>query len=229
MRLVIFGPSGTGKGTQATKLVSRFDVPHLSTGNMLRAAIAGGSPIAEAVDSTIARGESVGDELMLALVSERQTQEDTRNGFVLDGFPRTGVQARGLDELLQAGGLRLDAVVELTVDKARMIERIERRFREALARGEKPRADDNAETARTRHRISSKHAIADSILPQSGTARLCGRHAADRQRPRRHHRSTSERACMIHQSSWNFTRDVLSAVQPNFMKSPRCIQEPRIN
>jgi adenylate kinase len=150
MRLILLGPPGAGKGTQAQRLVSKHGVVHLSTGDMLRAAVAAGTEVGLRAKSIMDRGELVPDEVVVAIIADRIGQPDARRGFVLDGFPRTVPQAQALERLLAERGLELDAVIELKVDEGILLRRIENRVREMLARGEKLRADDNPEVLKGR-------------------------------------------------------------------------------
>lgn len=150
MRLIFLGPPGAGKGTQAVRIAERLSIPQLSTGDMLRAAVAAASPIGLQAKAMMERGELVSDEIVLNLVSTRIDQPDAQRGFVLDGFPRTVAQARVLDTILAGRGLTLDAVVELQVDLDALVERMSNRVAEARARGAPVRADDNPEAFRTR-------------------------------------------------------------------------------
>jgi adenylate kinase len=150
MRLVLLGPPGAGKGTQAQRLVSKHRIVQLSTGDMLRAAVKAGTPVGLKAKDIMDRGELVPDEVVVAIVSDRIDEPDAKNGFILDGFPRTVAQAGALDRMLADKNLRLDGVVELRIDEAALLARIENRIRETLARGEPLRADDNAEVLKTR-------------------------------------------------------------------------------
>ena len=150
MRLILLGPPGAGKGTQAQQLVAKYGIVQLSTGDILRAAIKAGTPIGRQAQKIIAGGNLVPDDLVVGIVEERIAQPDARKGFVLDGFPRTLPQALALDRMLRAKGLVLDAVLELRVDEAALLKRIETRVAEMSARGEHLREDDNADVLRTR-------------------------------------------------------------------------------
>lgn len=145
MRLILLGPPGAGKGTQAARLVANYGIAHLSTGDMLRAAIAAATPIGLKAKDIIASGALVPDEVVVGIISDRIEQPDCANGFVLDGFPRTLPQAAALDALLKQKQLKLDAVVELRVNEAILLQRVETRIAEMTARGEAIRPDDNVE------------------------------------------------------------------------------------
>lgn len=146
MRLIILGPPGAGKGTQAQRLVERYSIPQLSTGEMLRVAVATGTEIGREVKAIMDRGELVPDDVVNHMVSDRIDQEDCRRGFILDGFPRTVAQAEVLTAMLEQKGVKLDAVIELKVDQAALIERMEKRVADTLAAGGTVRSDDNRET-----------------------------------------------------------------------------------
>ena len=150
MRLILLGPPGAGKGTQSQRLVEKHRIVQLSTGDMLRAAIKAGTPIGQKARDIMARGDLVPDDVVVGIISDRLDEADTKPGFVLDGFPRTVKQAEALDGLLAKKGLKLDGVVELKVDEDMLLKRIEKRLSETKARGEAIRADDNAESFRTR-------------------------------------------------------------------------------
>jgi adenylate kinase len=150
MRLILLGPPGAGKGTQAQRLVERYDVVQLSTGDMLRAAVKAATPVGLKAKDVIARGELVPDDVVVAIVADRIAESDARNGFILDGFPRTVPQAEALDRMLNEKGLALDAVVELKVDENVLLGRIENRVAKMTARGEPLRPDDNPESLKKR-------------------------------------------------------------------------------
>jgi adenylate kinase len=150
MRLILLGPPGAGKGTQAQRLVAKHGIVQLSTGDMLRAAVAAGTPVGLRAKAIMDRGDLVPDEVVVAIIADRIGQADAKRGFVLDGFPRTVPQAEALDRLLEERGLALDAVIELKVDEGILLQRIERRVAEMTARGEKVRADDNPEALKKR-------------------------------------------------------------------------------
>ena len=150
MRLILLGPPGAGKGTQAQRLIAKHGIVQLSTGEMLRAAVAAGTPVGLRAKSIMDRGELVPDDVVVAIIAERIDRPDAKRGFVLDGFPRTVPQAEALDRLLAERGLKLDAVIELKVDEGILLQRIEKRIAEMTARGEKVRADDNPEVLKGR-------------------------------------------------------------------------------
>jgi adenylate kinase len=145
MRLILLGPPGAGKGTQAQRLVEKYGIVQLSTGDMLRAAVKAETPIGLKAKDIMASGGLVPDDIVIGIISDRIDQDDARNGFILDGFPRTVPQAEALDQLLKDKGLKLDSVIELRVNEAVLLRRVETRIAEMQARGETVRADDNAE------------------------------------------------------------------------------------
>ena len=143
-RILMLGAPGAGKGTQAEKLVARLGVPHISTGDMLRAAVAAETEVGKRAKAVMESGALVSDEIVTAIAEERLAQADTASGFVLDGFPRTAPQAHSLDGILSRLNVKLDACLALTVDVDAVVERLQRR---AEIEG---RADDNADSVRRR-------------------------------------------------------------------------------
>ena len=145
MRLILLGPPGSGKGTQAQRLIHRYGIVQLSTGEMLRAAVAAQTPIGLKAKDIMASGGLVPDDVVVGIISDRIDQPDAAKGFILDGFPRTVPQAEALDALLKKKHLKLDAVIELRVNESALLERVERRAAETRARGEEVRVDDTPE------------------------------------------------------------------------------------
>jgi adenylate kinase len=146
MRLILFGPPGAGKGTQAQRLVERHSIPQLSTGDMLRAAVTNDTEIGRRAKAIMDRGELVPDDVVTQMVSNRIDQEDCRKGFILDGFPRTVAQAEALTAMLEQKGVKIDTVIELKVEQASLIKRMEKRIADTLAAGGTVRSDDNPDT-----------------------------------------------------------------------------------
>jgi adenylate kinase len=185
MNLILLGPPGAGKGTQAKRLEDRHGLIQLSTGDMLRAVVASGAPLGQQAKEIMAAGKLMPDELMIQMIGDRISQPDCAKGFILDGFPRTVPQAEALDRMLEEKGLKLDHVIEMKVDDAALVERITGRYTCAkCGRGyhdkfETPkvdgvcdvcssteftrRADDNAETVTTR--LAAYHKQTAPILP----------------------------------------------------------------
>jgi len=145
MRIILLGPPGSGKGTQAQLLVQRYGIVQLSTGEMLRAAVAAGTPVGLKAKEIMASGALVPDEVVVGIISDRIDQPDARNGFILDGFPRTVPQAEALDDLLKQKHLKLDAVIELRVNESALLHRVETRVAQMRERGEEVRLDDTPE------------------------------------------------------------------------------------
>lgn len=145
MRLILLGPPGSGKGTQAQRLIHHYNIVQLSTGEMLRAAVAAQTPVGVKAQHIMASGGLVPDEIVVGIISDRLDQPDAANGFILDGFPRTVPQAEALDELLKKKHIKLDAVIELRVNESALLQRVETRVAEMRARGEDVRIDDTPE------------------------------------------------------------------------------------
>ena len=145
MRLILLGPPGSGKGTQAQRLIHRYGIVQLSTGEMLRTAVAAQTPIGLKAKDIMAGGGLVPDEIVVGIISDRLDLPDAARGFILDGFPRTVPQAEALDALLKKKHLKLDAVVELRVNESALLARVETRAAEMRARGEEVRVDDTPE------------------------------------------------------------------------------------
>lgn len=185
MNLILLGPPGAGKGTQAQLLQERRGLVQLSTGDMLRAAVKAGTPVGRAADVVMKRGELVSDEIVVGIISERIDQPDCVRGFILDGFPRTLAQAEALDRMLAAKNMKLDAVIEMKVDDAALVDRITGRFTcgtcgagyhdrfkptkvqgicdNCGGRNFVRRADDKAETVKSR--LSAYHGQTAPLLP----------------------------------------------------------------
>lgn len=152
MRLILLGPPGAGKGTQAQRLVDRHGIPQLSTGDMLRAAVKAGTDVGKRAKAVMDAGELVSDEIVNTIVAERIDQADCARGFILDGYPRTLVQADSVEKMLADRGVGLDAVIELVVDDKALVGRIVKRAEETAAAGLPVRKDDNPEVFEERLR-----------------------------------------------------------------------------
>ena len=162
MRLILLGPPGAGKGTQAQRLVHRHGIIQLSTGEMLRAAVAAQTPVGLKAKDVMAGGGLVPDELVIGIISDRLDQPDAARGFILDGFPRTVPQAQALDDLLKRKHIRLDAVVELRVNESALLQRVESRVAEMRARGEEVRVDDTPEVLSKR--LASYRSLTEPLI-----------------------------------------------------------------
>ncbi|MEL6361380.1 MAG: adenylate kinase [Pseudomonadota bacterium] len=153
MILILLGPPGAGKGTQAKGIMETRGIPQLSTGDMLRSAIASDSPLGQKVQDIMDRGDLVSDEIIEEIITERIQATDCQPGFILDGAVRTVGQAEMIDRVLESQGRKLDVVIELVVDEDELVERLNKRIEETLARGEEVRPDDNEETFRKRQQV----------------------------------------------------------------------------
>jgi adenylate kinase len=162
MRLILLGPPGAGKGTQAQRLVHKHGIVQLSTGEMLRAAVAAETPVGLQAKDVMASGSLVPDEIVIGIISDRLDQPDMKNGFILDGFPRTVPQAAALDELLKRKHIRLDAVIELRVNESALLDRVETRVAEMRARGEEVRIDDTPEVLSKR--LASYRSMTEPLI-----------------------------------------------------------------
>ena len=150
MRLILVGPPGAGKGTQAARLVAKHGIPQLSTGDMLRAAVAAGTEVGLKAKAVMDAGGLVSDEIVVGIIRDRIGEADAQKGFILDGFPRTLAQAEALDQMLAENRIGLDAVIELRVDQSRLVSRIINRAEEAKAAGQPVRKDDDPEVFKQR-------------------------------------------------------------------------------
>jgi adenylate kinase len=162
MRLILLGPPGSGKGTQAQRLVHRYGIIQLSTGEMLRAAVTAQTPVGLKARDIMASGNLVPDDIVIGIISDRLDQPDAAKGFILDGFPRTVPQAQALDELLKKKHIKLDAVIELRVNESALLQRVESRAAEMRARGEEVRVDDTPEVLTKR--LASYRALTEPLI-----------------------------------------------------------------
>lgn len=160
MNIILLGPPGAGKGTQAQRLVEKYGIVQLSTGEMLRAAVASGSELGKQAKRIMDAGQLMPDDLMVQMIADRIDRPDCANGFILDGFPRTTAQAEALDGMLAEKGLKLDAVIELKVDDEVLVDRINTRISQS---GAEVRSDDSVETLRKR--LAVYHEQTAPILP----------------------------------------------------------------
>jgi adenylate kinase len=162
MRIILLGPPGSGKGTQAQRLVQRYGIVQLSTGEMLRAAVAAGTPVGLKAKDIMAGGGLVPDDIVVGIISDRIELPDAKQGFILDGFPRTVPQAEALDDLLKHKHMKLDAVVELRVNESALLSRVETRAAETRARGEEVRIDDTPEVLTKR--LASYRSMTEPLI-----------------------------------------------------------------
>ncbi len=163
MRLILLGPPGAGKGTQAQRLVEKFGIPQLSTGDMLRAAVSAGTPVGLKAKSVMESGGLVSDEIVVGIIADRIAEPDAKSGFILDGFPRTVAQAEALGSMMQGKGLGLDAVIDLIVDETKLVDRIVNRASEAKAAGHPIRKDDDPEVFKAR--LAAYHRDTAAVRP----------------------------------------------------------------
>lgn len=163
MRLILLGPPGAGKGTQAQRIVEKYGIPQLSTGDMLRAAVAARTPVGLKAKAVMEAGGLVSDEIVVGIVADRIAEPDAQKGFILDGFPRTVAQAEALDKMLAGKNVKLSGCVELVVDETKLVDRIVRRAEEAKAAGQPVRKDDDPEIFKTR--LAAYHRDTAAVTP----------------------------------------------------------------
>jgi adenylate kinase len=181
MILILFGPPAAGKGTQAARLKTKHQIAHLSTGDMLRAAIAQGTEVGKRAKAIMDKGDLVPDEVVVGIIGDRINEPDCKNGFILDGFPRTVNQAKALDTMLKGRKLGVDVVIVIDVDEEALVKRVENRASQAKAKGEPVRADDDPETFKKR--LAVYRAETAPVLPyydaQGKTKRVDGMKSID--------------------------------------------------
>ncbi len=204
MRLIFLGPPGAGKGTQAARIVAKHGIPQLSTGDMLRAAVAAQTPVGIKAKAVMDAGGLVSDEIVIGIVADRIEEPDCKKGFILDGVPRTLAQAEALDTMLASKHLELDTVLELKVDQSKLVDRIVKRAEEAKAAGQPVRKDDDPEVFKTRLEAYNRDTAVVSPYYAARPGDRDRRHAAGRRRDGRNREgaagSLTPTACLWHES-----------------------------